>query len=102
MLIDRYAIGEALPVDVRTMGELMEAGAEAPVGVFYCVDGQKIAAAHPDEVMSSDLLSDFIFGEYLSQAGVGVAGDLAAMEQTARNCVSQGATDRELTEYLAL
>lgn len=39
MLIDRYAIGEALPVDVRTMGELMEAGAEAPVGVFYCVDG---------------------------------------------------------------
>jgi len=40
MMIDRYAIGEALPVDVRTMGELMEAGAEAPVGVFYCVHGE--------------------------------------------------------------
>lgn len=225
MMIDRYDIGEALPVDVRTMGELMEAGAEAPVGVFYCVHGgsctvltnagagpehdtftaetgravarlsaaharrgehdragldscfsevvcelaptaayaidrklgslvedgrhrdlaeamtavrssiqedsgadlaifelvgqdgtcddallesvalnvsAEIAAAHPDEVMSSDLLSDFIFGEYLSQAGVGVAGDLAAMEQTARNCVSQAATDRELNENLAL
>ena len=205
MMIGRYAIGEALPVDVRTMGELMEAGAEAPVGVFYCVDGQsctvltnagagpehdtftaetgravarlsaaharrgehdrasldscfnevvcelaptaayaidrklgslvedgrhrdlaealtavrssiqedsgaavalnvsaEIAAAHPDEVMSSDLLSDFIFGEYLSQAGVGIAGDLAAMEQTARDSVSQGATDREMTKNLAL
>lgn len=52
--------------------------------------------------MSSDLLSDFIFGEYLSQAGVGVAGDLAAMEQTVRDCVSQGATDRELTDRLVL
>lgn len=52
--------------------------------------------------MSSDLLSDFIFGEYLSQAGVGVAGDLAAMEQTVRDCVSQGATDRELTDKLVL
>lgn len=62
----------------------------------------EIAAAHPDEVMSSDLLSDFIFGEYLSQAGVGVAGDLAAMEQTVRDCVSQGATDRELTDKLVL
>lgn len=40
MLIDRYVIGDALPVDVRTMGELMEAGAEAPVGVFYCVHGE--------------------------------------------------------------
>lgn len=50
--------------------------------------------------MSSDLLSDFIFGEYQSQAGVGVAGDLAAMEQAARDCVSQGATDRELTDKL--
>lgn len=62
----------------------------------------EIAAAHPDEVMSSDLLSDFIFGEYLSQAGVGVAGNLAAMEQTVRDCVSQGATDRELTDKLVL
>lgn len=31
-----------------------------------------------------------------------VAGDLAAMEQTARDCVSQGATDRELTDKLVL
>lgn len=225
MMSDRYSTGEALLVSAATMGELMEAGADAPAGVFYCVDGgsctvltntaagpeydtftaeagravarlsaaharsgeydragldscfsevvcelapaatyaidrklgslledgrhrdlaesmtavrssiqedsgadlaifelvgqdgmcddallesatlkvsAEIAAAHPDEVMSSDLLSDFIFGEYLNQTGIGVAGDLAAMEQTARDAASQGVTDREPVENLAL